>query len=369
MLSVLAGVAVGVATGLVPGLHLNSFLPALFFMPGGVGFTIGVAISHSFFDFIPSVFLGVPDEASALSVLPAHRLVLQGHGLKAFRITVIGGLAAALAAIVALPLLFIAAPFAPLLRELTPWLLAMALAFLLLDSRHRLLTFVAMLLSAMAGLTAGGIVIMPLLAGFFGVSTIVHSLKSRSILPPQRDSDSIALRPRAAVLAAAFALPTSLLPGVSASISGAMAKAFGAMDIEEFLAALGGINTVYAFMAVLAIFVVGHPRSGAGMVVDAVGAPLPEALGAVMLALGVSAFLAWHGGTMIARLVSRADSRLLNIVALCVTVALVIVFTGLRGVVALATASLIGYYCLVTGVRRMACMASLIFPTILYYAL
>ncbi len=369
MLSVLVGVAVGMATGLVPGLHLNSFLPVLFFMPEGVGFAIGVAISHSFFDFIPSVFLGVPDEASALSVLPAHRLVLQGNGIKAFRLTVIGGLTAALAAIIALPLLFIAAPLAPLLREITPLLLAAALAFLLLDSRRRLLTLVAMVLSTLAGLTADTMLIMPLLAGFFGVSTIVHSLRSRDRLPPQRDSESIALRPRAAVLAAAFALPTSLLPGVSVSISGAMAKAFGRMDTEEFLAALGGINTVYAFMAVLAIFVVGRPRSGAGMVVDAVGASLPEALGAILLALGVSAFLAWHGGTVVARFVSRADSRLLNIIALCVTITLVIVFTGPRGIIALATSSLIGYYCLATGVRRMACMASLIFPTILYYVL
>ncbi len=60
---------------------------------------IGNAITHTFLDFIPSVFLGAPDDDTALSVLPGHRMVLAGRGYEAVKCSVIGSFGAVLCAL------------------------------------------------------------------------------------------------------------------------------------------------------------------------------------------------------------------------------------------------------------------------------
>ncbi|MBU4072347.1 MAG: tripartite tricarboxylate transporter permease, partial [Candidatus Thermoplasmatota archaeon] len=60
---------------------------------------IGNAITHTFLDFIPSVFLGAPDDSTALSVLPGHRMVLAGRGYEAVKCSIIGSFGAVLGAL------------------------------------------------------------------------------------------------------------------------------------------------------------------------------------------------------------------------------------------------------------------------------
>ena len=113
LLALLAGVAGGVFTGLLPGIHINLvmtvFVPLLvssltiepFIITLGI---VALAATHTVLDFIPSIYLGAPEEETALSVLPAHQLLLEGRGHEA-TLLVIGGVMAALAG------LLITAPF------------------------------------------------------------------------------------------------------------------------------------------------------------------------------------------------------------------------------------------------------------------
>jgi len=95
VLLALTGCLLGVVTGLTPGLHVNTvcLLGLGFYASAGldpIEFSvamIAMAITHTFLDFIPAIFLGVPEESTALSVLPAHRLVLAGKGLEAVKYT------------------------------------------------------------------------------------------------------------------------------------------------------------------------------------------------------------------------------------------------------------------------------------------
>ncbi|MDD4185799.1 MAG: tripartite tricarboxylate transporter permease, partial [Candidatus Methanomethylophilaceae archaeon] len=87
------GAAIGTASGLIPGIHVNT-LAVL--MAVGLPFTtdalsgivpagqvpilmssavVSAAVVHSFTDFVPSVFVGAPDEDEILSLLPGHRLL------------------------------------------------------------------------------------------------------------------------------------------------------------------------------------------------------------------------------------------------------------------------------------------------------
>ena len=122
----LLGLLAGVGTGLAPGLHVNNvalFLLAsrgaftalvLFAFPSAGGeelieilssFVMGTVIGHSFLDFVPSVYLGAPEESTALSVLPGHRLLLAGEGHVACRLAAKGAIAGvAVALVLLLPL-------------------------------------------------------------------------------------------------------------------------------------------------------------------------------------------------------------------------------------------------------------------------
>lgn len=117
MLFTLLGVSIGIFSGLVPGIHPNfiamsilaaqsvffGFTAAVFYWmsPSAsdiiiivCALIVGVMIAHSFLDIIPSIYLGAPDDSTALSVLPGHRLVLSGRGDEAVRCAAIGAMGA-----------------------------------------------------------------------------------------------------------------------------------------------------------------------------------------------------------------------------------------------------------------------------------
>lgn len=98
----LAGLGVGVLTGLAPGIHINvvaSILVSMVASIGGVGFEkttaflMAAATAHVFFDFLPSIFLGIRSDDSMLD-LPTHRLVKSGFGIRSIFFSVIGTLVA-----------------------------------------------------------------------------------------------------------------------------------------------------------------------------------------------------------------------------------------------------------------------------------
>jgi TctA family transporter len=122
----LLGTILGAAAGLVPGLHINNLAYMLGASAGALsaavlgalsGFGAGAdealllvgamlvscLVANLLTAILPSVFLGAPDPALALSVLPAHRLLLEGKGVEAVRCSLTGCVGALAACLLALP--------------------------------------------------------------------------------------------------------------------------------------------------------------------------------------------------------------------------------------------------------------------------
>ncbi|MEE8198136.1 MAG: tripartite tricarboxylate transporter permease [Thermoplasmata archaeon] len=158
VLFALLGTAAGVATGLTPGLHVNTvaalvlaFQTPLLLLAGALfawaspspedltllagALVVGNVIAHTFLDFIPAIFLGAPEAETALSMLPGHRMLLRGRGLEAVHLSAWGSLTAAVLAIgLILPFRLIMG--APLdgyrdLRPVIPYLLILVAAILI----------------------------------------------------------------------------------------------------------------------------------------------------------------------------------------------------------------------------------------------
>ena len=113
----LLGTFIGCFCGFVPGLHPNSTIPVVFafsflFQPiEAAVILVSAGVANSFVSFIPAIFLGAPEAGSALSVLPGHRLLMQGRGFEAVRLTVIGGMGAMFLAVLMLPLFSVYLPY------------------------------------------------------------------------------------------------------------------------------------------------------------------------------------------------------------------------------------------------------------------
>jgi len=109
------GMFAGIITGLIPGLHVNNIAAAVLLMLPFLSqqfslyaiscFIVSMAITHTIFDFIPSTLLGIPEDDTCLSTLPAHKMVLQGKAFEAIYLTAVGGLISTLMVVFSLPLL------------------------------------------------------------------------------------------------------------------------------------------------------------------------------------------------------------------------------------------------------------------------
>src|SRR3989344_2060204 len=100
LLFLLLGILAGTFTGLIPGIHINLIGTAI--VSGAFSFLLGInsiylvvfivsmSIAHVFLDFIPSIFLGAPEEGTELSVLPGHEMLKKGQGLQAVQLAAKG---------------------------------------------------------------------------------------------------------------------------------------------------------------------------------------------------------------------------------------------------------------------------------------
>jgi putative membrane protein len=91
-LLVFVGMGIGVFAGLTPGIHVNTTIPIImslsFLLPSPyylAVLVVSVAVTEMFIDYIPSIFLGAPEADTSLSVLPGHRLLLEGRGYEAIK--------------------------------------------------------------------------------------------------------------------------------------------------------------------------------------------------------------------------------------------------------------------------------------------
>lgn len=160
----LIGTMVGIITGLVPGIHVNlvasisvscqSLLALLVLLLFGwsepseieivilmCSLVVGNLVSHTFLDFIPSIFLGAPEGDTALSVLPGHRMLLEGKGYQAILLSAYGSIFSFLLALVLLlpARLLLGAPVFGYqkLRGSIPMILILIVALLVLSERGK----------------------------------------------------------------------------------------------------------------------------------------------------------------------------------------------------------------------------------------
>ncbi len=394
MVFTLLGCVCGVITGLVPGLHVNNVviilvsLSALLIDSFGLwsllAFIVALSVMHSFVDYVPAILVGAPQEDNVLSTLPGQRLLSQGRGYEAIRLTVLGGLGATLFSALTLPFLYFALPqIYPVVRQHIPLLLAMVLAYMVYlekGLRKRLYAMLVVFYSGALGyiilnypVLSPQYALFPALTGFFGISTILTSLRLRSAPPAQSLTYSEGYYSRGVAAGAIGGILAGLLPGIGSAQSALLVQSFfKRRDEKEFLVAHGGVNTAAAIFALLALYLIGNPRSGASvaaamLIGEAELADFTFMLAVAMLTSSFAALATLLIARAAIKRIGRINYTTLSLAVLAFLGLSILLFTGFYGVLVAITSTAIGMLAAFAGVRRSHCMGVLILPTIIYF--
>ncbi|MGM0398596.1 MAG: tripartite tricarboxylate transporter permease [Halobacteriota archaeon] len=384
------GIALGTVSGLTPGLHVNtvavimaSLAPTVPAPPHLLGASmLSAGVTHSFLDVVPTLAIGVPDAAMAVSALPGHRLVMGGRGREALRISAVGSASAiATAAVLGIPVTYV---MRSVVTTLDSWIPAVigAIGLFLVVTEHGYRATVGGALSLGAsgllglafldvttgGLVPGGDTLLPLLSGLFGIPILVHAYGGAGV-PPQGGPAVAASSEETLGWGVIGALSGSLvayLPGVSAAVAAAMA--FSVLPTTSgdraFVATVSGVNTSNTIFALFALIALGTPRTGVLVAVERAELPvnLPLILASIVIAAAVSFVLVPVLGDRYLALVGSVDPRRLSVAVALLLAVLVGLFTGMSGIGILGIASVVGLLPVHFGARRVHLMGVLLVP-------
>jgi putative membrane protein len=388
---VLVGVLLGTVSGLIPGIHANTMAGILLgagaalaplFGPSMVAIAmISALITHTFLDAVPSTFLGVPDPDTAIAVLPAHALCMQGKGEEAVRISALGS---ALGAAAGAPLALIFVAVIPLVQGCIDWgigiLLVGVMGYLILREESPawcggifivsgLLGLFSFTFSYLGGPGGSSAVLMPLLSGLFGVPLLL--IAAPGPIPPQSysglDLDEHELR-KSAVGGTIAGTMVGWLPGLSnATANAVLASAVNYRDDgRNYLLATGAANTANAFLGIAAFYAVSRTRNGVMVAIASLEAPPVTVLlaGAALAALIAFLLCIWFSGK--AGIISGLERRRLNTGVIVFLVLLSFLLAGPFGITILLLATLVGMVPDLVNVPRVHCMGAVALPVILF---
>jgi len=398
LLFCLVGIGLGVFTGLAPGIHVNTvalFLVSLagLFDPAQLAVVIiAVAVTHTFFDFVPSILLGAPDPETSLSVLPGHRMLLEGRATEAVYLTLVGGLVSVVATLLLLPLFLFAMPlFYGAVQGWIHVVLLLLLAAMVLgakDCRAKGFALLCFFLSGTLGLVtvntpliSRGAILFPVFTGLFGVSTLLLSFGSTAKIPPQKRrirDVPLGMALSGSLKGIISGMVVGTLPAVGASEATTLSHQLSRISRKsetserEFLVSLGAVNTIVAVFSLISLYTISKARSGAAVAVQRLlpSFQMPELLvlvAVVLASAGISALLLLKSMHRMVDLMQRVDYRKATIGIIASLVMLVAWFTGAFGLLVLITSTAIGALPPLLGVKRTFSMGVLILPTILFY--
>ncbi|MCL7475706.1 MAG: tripartite tricarboxylate transporter permease [Methanosarcinales archaeon] len=422
-ISILAGFLLGVISGLVPGIHTNTFAFMLaafapWLLESGLSplciaaTIVSSSLTHTFVNIIPSVFLGAPEADTSLAVLPGHQLLLDGFGAEAVRLSALGSAGAVLVSLVLmLPLSASFAVMYPLVNRYMGWILLVVVLVLIYTEKgemiegqgslfrfkYRAFAALLFLLSGMLGLVAfesqtlmkpvisigEPSILMPLFSGLFGASMLVISMMNDTVIPAQLSSRLVLSRRRivrGTIIGSAAGAFVAWLPGITGAVATVLARIGVKEDYadensgREFIVSISGVNTANAIFGLIALYVIGKTRSGAMVAVaDILGGAhldLDTLVLLLIIVVGVSIaayFVTIFLGDRILTIVTRINYRMLCIVILTGLTGMVFLFSGWFGLVVFGMGIPVGMLAPYLKVRRSHAMGVLLLPLLAFY--
>ena len=402
------GISIGTITGMIPGIHVNT-AGAILFASSTFLLTfispeflcvvmVAMSIAHALIEFVPSMLLGVPQEGTATSILPGHRMVLQGRSKEVIRIVSIGGFGAIIVTILMLPIFAMALPILHDISKPFTWAIllfaSIYLTYKLTNTRRDFIW--SLLLFVLSGILgwiifqtpiSSGVSLMCTFSGLFGISTLLFSLNDSSTIPHQNKFYELDLdfnKFKSIFAGGITGAILGFLPGFGPAQGTVIAQATsGANDNDDddtvnFLLATSGLNVSDCLFSLIAIYIIGNPRSGIAVYMSYLISEmnlnhLAIFIFASLIAVSVSLALSLKLGDSFSRLMSGVDYKKLSIGVILLQILILYIFIFYYEAplgymtLALITSTALGMLPHYIGVGKSHLMGVLIIPAIVIY--
>ena len=402
------GILIGTTTGMIPGIHVNT-AGAILFASSSILLTVfspeflcvvmvSMSIAHALIEFVPSMLLGVPQEGTATSILPGHRMVLQGRSKEVIRIVSVGGFGAIIVTILMLPIFAIALPILHDISKPFTWIILLSASIYLtysLTANNRDFIW-ALLLFVLSGILgwiifqtpiSSGISLMCTFSGLFGISTILFSLNDSSTIPHQNPFYELNIdynKFKSIFAGGITGAILGFLPGFGPAQGTVIAQAAsGANDNDDddtvnFLLATSGLNISDCLFSLIAIYIIGNPRSGIAvymsyLIFEMSLNHLAIFIFASLIAVSVSLVLCLKLGDSFSRLMGGVDYKKLSIGVIVLQIVILYLFILYYKAplgymtLALITSTAMGMLPHYLGIGKSHLMGVLIIPAIVIY--
>lgn len=386
------GIIAGTFTGLAPGIHINliaailvssiSKFPFISPLPAAV-FIVAMSITHTFIDFIPSIFLGVPEEDSFLAVLPGHQMLLEGRAHEAIIYTVYGSLSSIITLIIFTPILFqYLDNLYIVMTSFIPLILIFVSCYLILREDNIFLSLFIFLSSGILGvLTFASPVrepLLPMLTGLFGISSLIANFNSSIFKVKQKIPKLKSIFMSKKDFLKAF-IPISLitplvtfLPGISSSHVATISSEIVPQEKKGFLFMLGSVSTTMMALTFITVYTIEKSRSGsAAAVKEILPSVSSQEIWFIILTVITSAIIAFIIAINISKsfssILSKVNYKYLNLIVIFILFIVNLYFTNMLGILVLITSTALGIFAINSNSRRINLMGCLILPVISYY--
>jgi putative membrane protein len=391
ILAITIGILAGTITGLIPGIHTNllavfiisisGFLLNYFSLTFLFLFIATMAITHTFVDFIPSIFLGAPDEDTALSIAPGHDFLLKGQGHQAVLLTLIGSSIALIITIIIIPIFMFTIPLIyPFLQKIMSFILILASIFLLSrESQKITASLIIFFLAGFLGIATLNLPtsqpLLPLLTGLFGSSTIIYSISQRIKIPKQK-IEKLKINKKQLIkpiIATSLVSPIcSFLPGLGASQAAIIGSEItGDLNRKQFLILLGSINTLVMSVSFATLYLINKSRTGAANAIQQLSSlsfsNLIYIILVILLSSIITIFITVKISKFFAKNINKINYTLCSSAVLIILLLSVIFFSGFLGFLIFIISSILGLTSIYLKIRRSFLMGALLIPTILLY--
>ncbi len=420
LLIAVVGALIASVLALIPALHIYNVVTLAFLFASGLQawlhpdqfamLLLGMVTGYAILSVIPSIYLAAPDETSAFVVLPGQKWLLERRGYEAAILTGAGSLCGVIVLVLLSPVLTeVARTLRIILAPHFGWILAAISLFLLMSewpkagdrgpsnwARFRaawtqlgagLLTF---FLSGLLGIilmyrnflpiNAAFANLLPAFIGLFAIPLVLTNLIMGTRVPPQHVSASLDLSP-ALLLRGTFAgslggLFAAFFPVVTGGVGAFLAgHATAQRDERTFIVSQGVSKLVYYAGGFLLFFLPGLnlARGGMAAMLSTIYTPgTPQMYIVAVAALAVSGAVSFclliPYARFAVRFLARLDYRVVNIGTLIIILVVLLVTTGLSGLLIAIPATAIGLIPSFFGSRRMNCLGVLLVPITLNMA-
>lgn len=391
LIATLLGICAGIITGLIPGIHINLvamilFLSSTFFLKFTTPvvlacFIVAMAITHSFLDFVPSIFLGAPSEKTALSILPGHRMLLKGQGYSAIKLTTIGCfLGTLIASSLALFFAFTVSSFYDYLYKVIPFILIAISSLLIIKENRKIEALFVFLFSGILGLATlnlGAIKqpLFPLFTGLFGCSLLTISFLHNVSLPKQKiqkinlKKEEIKTCFWSSILSSSL---VSFLPGIGAAQAAVISSGLKKISERAFLVLLGMISTMTMIFSFVALYAIQKPRTGVAVFIGKFlqEVTMPQLLVFLVVALitaSICVFISLFFAKFFSNKITKIKYKTLCLAILLFLFVITPVISGWLALLVLIAGTSLGILTSLLGIKKIHMMGSLLLPVILWY--